>query len=172
VRREQILDAAEVTMLRNGMHNTTISEVAEAAGLGKGTIYLQFQSKNDLAGGLRQRYVERIAEEVRLAVNQHTTADEKLRAFVRTFITASIRRTDLHHLLFQDAGVDESDAFAPLRELFTEVAGAFPTANALAIDFALGGIHAAMTTVAHVSPARRNRTITQIADLVSRTLSG
>ena len=174
VRREQILDAAEKVMLRDGLHQATMAEIADVAGLGKGTIYLQFESKQDLGAGLRRRYVERIEQEVRSAVAAPATTAEKLTAFVRSFVSASTRNPELHHVLFQEAGVDEADAFAPLRALFAEVitSGDVGKANReVAIDFAFGGIHSVLVGIVHTTPARRSRAISQIAELVSRTLS-
>ena len=161
-------------MLQQGLHRSTVADVAEAAGLGKGTVYLHFDSKQDLADGLRRRYVEQIESEVRTKVGAAASAPEKLRAAVRSFAVASIRRHDLHHLLFQEAGVDEAQAFAPIRAVFAEVINAddFDLPNReLAIDYVLGGVHAALIAIAHSPAARRGRATSQIADLVVRTLT-
>lgn len=174
VRREQILDAAEEVMLRDGLHGATMADIADVAGLGKGTIYLQFESKQDLGAGLRRRYLERIEQEVRSAVAAPSTTPEKLAAFVRSFVSASTRNPELHHVLFQEAGVDEADAFAPLRALFAEIVKGSDVGSAnlnVAIDFAFGGIHSALVGIVHTNPARRSRATSQIAELVSRTLS-
>ena len=45
VRREQILDAAQRVLLRRGPAAATMAEVADAASLAKGTVYLYFASK-------------------------------------------------------------------------------------------------------------------------------
>ena len=47
-KRELILDSALKIFSRNGFHGATVEEVAESAGVGKGTVYLYFQSKTDL----------------------------------------------------------------------------------------------------------------------------
>jgi TetR/AcrR family transcriptional regulator, cholesterol catabolism regulator len=174
VRREQILDAAEAVMLRNGLQHATVADIAQTAGLGKGTVYLQFESKQALVAGLRHRYIERIGDEVKAEVAMAGTAAQQLSAFVRTFVSASTRRPDLHHLLFQEAGIDEANAFAPLRFLFAGIVkdGGFATLNSdLAIDYTFGGIHAALISVAHAAPARSARAISQIVELVNCTLS-
>ena len=148
-----------------------MAEIADVAGLGKGTIYLQFESKQHLGAGLRRRYVERIEQEVRCAVDAFETAPDKLTAFVRSFVSASTRNPELHHLLFQEAGADKADAFAPMRALFAEVVrdGDVGKANLeVAIDF---GIHSALVGIVHTTPARRSRAISQIAELVSRSLT-
>src|SRR5215217_2710720 len=61
VRREQILDAAERVLVERGLATTTMADVAEAAAVAKGTVYLYFDSKAELLAGLRARYFERFA---------------------------------------------------------------------------------------------------------------
>jgi AcrR family transcriptional regulator len=174
VRRQQILDAAQTVMLRRGLNGSTMAEIADVAGLGKGTIYLQFESKQQLVAGLRQRYVDRIEREVATKIAAHPPGVAQLTEFVRTFADASTRDTDLHHLLFQEAGVDETDSFAGLRAKFAEIvrAGQFGTDDLdLAIDFAFGGIHSSLVTLAHTAASRRRKAIAQIAELAARTVS-
>jgi AcrR family transcriptional regulator len=160
-------------MLQRGLQQATVAEIAAAAALGKGTVYLQFDSKDDVVDALRQRYVEGIEQAARAAVRRATSPPDQLRAFVRSFVIASTSDPELHHLLFHEAGVDEAKAFAPLRVAFIEVVkgGGFPATNIdLVIDFTLGGIHAAAITVAHLPANRRARAVSAIADLVSRAL--
>jgi AcrR family transcriptional regulator len=57
-RRREIMDAAVHLFAQKGIQATTVSEIAEAAGVAKGTFYLYFQSKEYLLGGLRERFVE------------------------------------------------------------------------------------------------------------------
>ncbi len=47
-RREQIVDAAEKVFFSKGFSSATMDEIAEAAELGKGTLYLYFANKEDL----------------------------------------------------------------------------------------------------------------------------
>src|SRR5512132_2839109 len=61
VRREQILDAAARVLVERGLAATTMAEVAEAASVAKGTVYLYFESKAELLAGLRARYFEGFA---------------------------------------------------------------------------------------------------------------
>ncbi len=51
-RRNTILDAAEKVIFTSGFESSTMDEVAEAAELSKGTIYLYFKSKEDLYMGI------------------------------------------------------------------------------------------------------------------------
>lgn len=47
-RRGEILDAARTVFTSKGFRNATIEQIAEAAGLAKGTVYLYFPSKQDV----------------------------------------------------------------------------------------------------------------------------
>jgi AcrR family transcriptional regulator len=48
-RRTQILGAAATVFARKGFHKARMDDVARAAGLGKGTVYWYFASKEELA---------------------------------------------------------------------------------------------------------------------------
>jgi AcrR family transcriptional regulator len=55
VRREEILDAARRVFAERGFRGTTIADIAEAAGIALGTIYLYFPSKEDVFAALNER---------------------------------------------------------------------------------------------------------------------
>jgi AcrR family transcriptional regulator len=47
-RREQILRAAATVIIRQGYDKTTMSDIADAAGVSRGTVYLYFRGKEEL----------------------------------------------------------------------------------------------------------------------------
>src|SRR5690349_4069857 len=47
-KRERILDAAVKVFAAEGFYNAKVSQIAQAAGVADGTIYLYFKSKDDL----------------------------------------------------------------------------------------------------------------------------
>src|SRR5437867_9426872 len=57
-RYHAILDAAEQLLLRSPEHSANMAEVAEQAGLAKGTIYLYFPSKEELFLALHERNID------------------------------------------------------------------------------------------------------------------
>lgn len=57
VRRHEILDAAEKLFLGHPERMANVAEVAEAAGLAKGTVYLYFPSKEEMLLALHERHV-------------------------------------------------------------------------------------------------------------------
>jgi len=56
-KRTTILEAAIQTFASKGFHAARISDVAQLAGIGKGTVYLYFSSKEDLLISILQQYV-------------------------------------------------------------------------------------------------------------------
>lgn len=172
VRRAQVLDAAETVLLARGVHDATMAEVAEAAGVAKGTVYLYYPAKTELLAALRRRYVEAIAAEVAEAAAKARNPQDKVGALVRALLAASTRRVEVHHLLFQEAGISEADAFAPVHTVFaavlSEVTGDARQASGLLTDFVLGGVHAAILRLAHATPSQRRRIIADVVELVER----
>jgi AcrR family transcriptional regulator len=57
LRTYQLLDAAEALWLQNPERNPSVAEVADRAGVAKGTVYLYFRSKEDLLLGVHERHV-------------------------------------------------------------------------------------------------------------------
>jgi len=63
--RTAILDAAVKAFAAKGYHSSTIADLAAAAGLGKGTLYLYFTNKDAVAEAMIDRYFRRMAERLR-----------------------------------------------------------------------------------------------------------
>jgi AcrR family transcriptional regulator len=78
--RDAILDAAEKLFARFGYRKTTIDELAREAGIAKGTVYLYFKSKEEIALGR----IERVLEILRARLDALATSEgpplERLRA--------------------------------------------------------------------------------------------
>src|SRR3954463_12277502 len=119
VRREQLLDAAQQVLLRRGLRSATVADVADAAGVAKGTVYLYFESKDDLLAGLRSRYLDQYAEALRATPG--TSASERIRRMIVALFDFAAEHHDLHHLLFHEAGFSEDDAFTGVRRRLTEL---------------------------------------------------
>ena len=54
--REAILDAAASGFRELGFEQASMDEIARRAGVARGTLYYNFQSKNDIAVGIAERY--------------------------------------------------------------------------------------------------------------------
>lgn len=60
VRRQELMDAAVGVFKGKGISRTTVSDITGAAGVAKGTFYLYFDSKEQLLGALKERFVDEI----------------------------------------------------------------------------------------------------------------
>jgi AcrR family transcriptional regulator len=81
-RRSVILEAARAVFARQGYANTVVDDIAAQAGIGKGTVYLYFRSKEQLYLGALLEDSRRLNGESRQAMAEAGTWREKLRAYV------------------------------------------------------------------------------------------
>jgi TetR/AcrR family fatty acid metabolism transcriptional regulator len=81
-KRERILRAAVKVFAKNGFHATRVSEVAKAAGVADGTIYLYFKSKEELLFSLFEDRVERLLAFMREELPKLDGAPSKLRRVI------------------------------------------------------------------------------------------
>jgi len=70
--RGRILDAAMACFLERGYHAAKMQDVAGQAGLAKGTLYLYFQSKEEMLLALLQRYFDDIRARISAIPAPHT----------------------------------------------------------------------------------------------------
>ncbi|WP_025715831.1 TetR/AcrR family transcriptional regulator [Paenibacillus sp. 1-18] len=76
---EAILDAAYTVFGAKGFYESKISEIAEDAGVAKGTVYLYFKSKEQLFTAVTRRDCEQYLAEMQGALVQHNLAEGLLR---------------------------------------------------------------------------------------------
>lgn len=65
-REELILEAADRLLARYGYRKMTIDDLAREAGIGKGTVYLHFRSKEDVVLSHMDRIVNRVMARLRV----------------------------------------------------------------------------------------------------------
>jgi AcrR family transcriptional regulator len=64
--RPALLDAAERLLMRFGYRRMTVDDLAREAGIGKGTVYLHFDSKEEVALAVVNRWSERVFDRLRV----------------------------------------------------------------------------------------------------------
>jgi AcrR family transcriptional regulator len=88
-RTREILGAARRLMQNRGVEAVTMGEVAAAAGVAKGTIYLYFQGKEGLVQALLSQVGENLVRDLEAFLARPGSAAEKLQgltAFLLTFL--------------------------------------------------------------------------------------
>ncbi len=77
--REAILDATNDFFATHGYKKMTIDCLARQVGIGKGSVYLHFTSKEEIALSHIDRIIERLAEELKIIAEKKISPKEKLR---------------------------------------------------------------------------------------------
>lgn len=122
VRRQQILDAAAMLAKTDGLERTSIARVAEAAGLAKGSIYLHFESRQELISALQaQVWAEMIDTPRRILANEDMFWTERLDAVVEHWMQYESEHVELYHAVFHAVATDNEEPWDDARALLREV---------------------------------------------------
>src|SRR5258707_13882535 len=82
-KRDAILRAAIDLFAERGFFNAQVADVARAAGVAAGTVYLYFRSKDDLLASIFERAMREAFAEGRAALAGVRDPAERLRVFAR-----------------------------------------------------------------------------------------
>lgn len=103
-KRQQLFETAFDLFISKGIHETTIQDIAKAAGVAKGTFYLYFKDKYDLIDKLRRRKTAKLFEE---AINfsrtvQHDNFTEQLLIIIEYIIDEFANNQDLLRFIYKN----------------------------------------------------------------------
>ncbi len=122
VRRRQILDALARLAVTEGIDNVSIAEVAVEAGMAKGSIYLHYESRNDLIAALRSDLWDRMLTQPSAIVEDEQLGwTEKLDRLVEHWVEFEFDHHALYHAVFHATGNDSPEPWARARLLLREV---------------------------------------------------
>lgn len=82
-KKTRILKSAVKVFARKGFHETKVAEIARAAGVADGTIYLYFKNKDDLLISLFEDQMDRLNEQLRSDLNGLPDTALRVRHVVR-----------------------------------------------------------------------------------------
>ncbi|MDE4174776.1 TetR/AcrR family transcriptional regulator [Phaeobacter sp. PT47_59] len=180
--RAQIQAAARSCFIQKGYHATRMSDVAKAAGLAKGTLYLYFDSKDELILSLVQVFFDRIRQEISVLPRPQTAE-----AFVEILRQAvTMQQREMTALIFEVLGPGFTDPrgtqiidgffdwlaghwaeqFADLARRGQIRSGSDPRALARAVIAMLDGLFLHLTLFdpdSDIATARREAALTLIA---------
>jgi AcrR family transcriptional regulator len=101
-RADRILDTARDLLLAWGYRRVTIDEVASRAGVGKGTIYLHWRSREDVFQAVSAREAAAMADAIVDAV-RNDPAEVTLHRYLRRLFVEAMNRPVLRALYTRDA---------------------------------------------------------------------
>lgn len=137
VRRRQVLDAAARLAVQEGLANTSIAQVAAAAGIAKGSIYLHFGSRQDLLAGLQADLWAQMLERPQEIVDDEALSwAAKLDEVVEHWMRFEFDYHDLYHAVFHAVATDSDEPLEAARTLL----GKLIAAGAEAGEFDLAGL--------------------------------
>ena len=100
----EILSAARKVIATRGYSDATVDEIAAAAGIAKGTVYLYYPSKKDIyLAALKQGLLE-LQERTRVTMQAASGIQDKLRGFVRTRIEYAEANRDFIKIYHSEFG--------------------------------------------------------------------
>lgn len=111
--RDAILDATERLLARSGYKKMTIEDLAKEVGIGKGSVYLHFESKEDIALSHIDRIVERLKTALFAIAQSKASPENRLRRML-------IERVMLRFDSVQHYSQSMNDLLAQLRPRLLE----------------------------------------------------
>ncbi len=84
--RQNILQAAEAIFTQHDYHEVLMEDVAQACGVGKGTLYRYFPSKHELYLAVMFEGIEGLRDELQAAVDRQAAPAQKIECLVRCIL--------------------------------------------------------------------------------------
>lgn len=118
VRRRQILDATSALALEHGLDDVSIAQVAAAAGIAKGSIYLHFSSRNELVDALRSDLWHRMLDDPQNILKRNDMSwTERMDRVVDQLVGFSIENAELYHAVFHATASHSDEPWTESRAL-------------------------------------------------------
>ncbi|OFW10588.1 MAG: hypothetical protein A3G20_06720 [Acidobacteria bacterium RIFCSPLOWO2_12_FULL_59_11] len=103
-RCSQILQAARKVFAKKGFKETTVDDIAHAAGIAKGTLYLYFRSKRKIYLAALREGIRALHEKVWREVEAAPSVEDKLRAFIFTKLKYFEEHRDFFRIYHSELG--------------------------------------------------------------------
>jgi len=102
MRQKQILDAAAKVFSTKGFARTQVDEIANLAGLGKGTVYRYFKDKKNLFFSVADRGIENLKDFVLEAMAKEKGPVEKIKRAIETYLKFFNEHSDLIRIFIHE----------------------------------------------------------------------
>ncbi|MFH0974433.1 MAG: TetR/AcrR family transcriptional regulator [Spirochaetota bacterium] len=98
-KRQAVLDAAMIVFSRTGFHETHVDEIAELAGVAKGTVYRYFQSKEDILREIIKANNEVLTKDLMIIFNKDGHILELIKEAIEYYVEFFDSNKDLYKIL-------------------------------------------------------------------------
>jgi AcrR family transcriptional regulator len=103
-RTGEILQAAHRVFAEKGFDQATIADVATAAGVAKGTVYLYYRSKREVYWAALKRDLLVLRDETRRQLEAAETTEQRLRAFIAAKLRYFEQHRDFFRIYYSELG--------------------------------------------------------------------
>lgn len=104
--KSQILEATDKLLAQKGYRGMTVEDLAREVGIGKGTVYLHFQSKEDIALAHIGNIIERLTDKLSEIAQSQLSPEEKIKQILITRVTHRYESIQEYHLSLSDLFAD------------------------------------------------------------------
>jgi len=101
-RRYEICQTAVHLFLERGFNETTMREIAEAAGVGKSTLYDYFHTKDEILLAAVEAEIDDLTEQTRQIAGRPIATQEKLNEIISTYLAYLAAKEDFYLKLTQE----------------------------------------------------------------------
>lgn len=133
-KKDLILDAAMSLLNEKGYSKTTMSAVARTAGIGRGTVYWHFESKDDLFFAVITREIESVEEGMRALLQHSGPALEAVDGLIRMTFEYYQEAGPFFHALLTMLGGAGEELSHRMMALASEMYGEFNGALAQLLE--------------------------------------
>ncbi len=103
-KRQGIMESAIAVFSRKGYHGATMEDVATEAGLGKGTLYLYFSSKEELLRDILTQGLKVLNDGLRKIANGSGTGRERLEAMAFLELDLASSNKEMFRFILEGVG--------------------------------------------------------------------
>jgi AcrR family transcriptional regulator len=115
-RHAEILDAARTVFAKRGYRAACVDQIAQQAGLAKGTLYLYYKSKQELYWATLREGLKELGQELERKVGAARGPREKIHAYVSTKVSHVERHKEFVRIYYAEVGNAAVNAAVPLRD--------------------------------------------------------
>jgi AcrR family transcriptional regulator len=103
-RTAELLEAARKVFAEKGFHASTVEDIATAASVSKGTVYLYYKSKQDIYWAALKHGLIELHSEIQARLASEEAPENKIRAFIEIKIQYFEANRDFFRIYFSELG--------------------------------------------------------------------